>query len=55
MISGYDNELYNDYLKGWDKKEYRVASHSSKCIDRGVKPKRTEVIWYNYKINHLFF
>ncbi len=41
MISGYDSEMYNDYLAGWEKKQFRsCAEHAGT---------RTEVIWMNYK------
>lgn len=40
MISGYDSEMYNDYLKGWKRVEIKS------CAEQG-KP-RTEVIWMNY-------
>lgn len=41
MISGYDSELYNKYLDGWNKKTF-----SSNAEYGG---KRTEVVWMNYK------
>ena len=40
MISGYASELYEDYLQGWTRMEFRgTAEHA------GV---RREVIWMNY-------
>jgi DNA adenine methylase len=41
MISGYDNEIYNDILQGWHT-ERRVAQCEGGC-------KRTEVLWMNYE------
>ncbi len=41
MISGYESEMYNDYLHGWHK-----ASFSS-CADGGRR--RQEVVWMNYE------
>lgn len=41
MISGYESEMYNNYLAGWEKK------HFSSCAEGG-KP-RTETVWMNYK------
>lgn len=41
MISGYDNELYNDLLKGWSKEEKKTQAEA------GIP--RTEVIWMNYR------
>lgn len=40
MISGYESELYNDLLSGWNKQTF------SSCAEHG-KP-RTETIWMNY-------
>lgn len=45
MISGYESDMYNDYLKGW-KKHYLKS-----CAEHG-KP-RTEVIWMNYNIGQI--
>lgn len=41
MISGYDNDLYNDYLSGW-RKAYKDTN--AEC---GLK--RREVLWMNYR------
>lgn len=41
MISGYESEMYNDYLTGWEKKQF------STCAEYG-KP-RTETVWMNYR------
>lgn len=40
MISGYDNELYSQYLKGWRKVQKNTLAES------GLK--RTETLWMNY-------
>lgn len=40
MISGYDNDIYNHYLKGWRKAEKETLA------EQGLK--RTETIWMNY-------
>ncbi len=40
LISGYDNELYDKFLKGWNK-EYKKTT-----AEKGLK--RTEVLWMNY-------
>lgn len=45
LISGYDNEMYNDYLKEW-KKAYKDT-----CAENGIK--RTEVLWMNYQIGQM--
>lgn len=41
MISGYESDLYNDYLADWEKKQF------ASCAEHG-KP-RTETVWMNYK------
>lgn len=41
MISGYDNDLYNNLLAGW-KKAYKNTT--AEC---GIK--RVEVLWMNYE------
>lgn len=42
MISGYDNELYNKYLKDWNK------AVKGTTAEMGIK--RTEMIWFNYNL-----
>ncbi len=41
MISGYDSEMYNEYLKNWNRIEMKS------CAEHG-KP-RLEVVWMNYE------
>ena len=41
MISGYESEMYNEYLKGWPKRKF------GSCSEYGSN--RTEVVWMNYK------
>lgn len=41
MISGYDNPLYNEYLKGWAKEKKKTQAES------GIA--RVETIWMNYR------
>lgn len=45
MISGYESEMYNDYLKGWHK-EYFTS-----CAEHNGS--RTEVAWMNYQIGQI--
>lgn len=41
MISGYESDMYDDYLKGWHKEYFKSnAEHSGS---------RQEVIWMNYE------
>lgn len=43
MISGYESEMYNDYLQGWHKECFLS------CAEQG-RP-RQEVVWMNYEYN----
>ena len=47
MISGYDNELYNRYLKGWRKVQKNTLA------ENGLK--RTETLWMNYRDMQMSF
>lgn len=42
MISGYESDMYNDYLKSWNKMRFKS------CAEYGGR--RQEVIWVNYEI-----
>ena len=41
MISGYDSEMYNEYLRDWNRVEIKS------CAEYG-RP-RMEVVWMNYE------
>lgn len=41
MISGYDNDMYNEILKGWNKQSFQTRNQ--------LTAKRQETIWYNYE------
>lgn len=41
MISGYDNDLYNEMLKGWIKKSKNTTAENA--------VKRIETVWMNYE------
>lgn len=47
IISGYDNEIYNDLLKNWNK-----STKNTICDSRA---KRTECLWMNYTIQQKLF
>lgn len=44
LLSGYDNELYNKILNGWNKAQKQTQAE---C---GIK--RTETLWYNYEAEY---
>lgn len=41
IISGYENDMYNNYLKNWSKKKYQSNA------EYGLK--REEVVWFNFE------
>lgn len=41
MISGYESDLYNEYLRKWHKTTF------NSCAEHGKK--RIEVVWMNYQ------
>lgn len=43
LLSGYDNDLYNDRLRGWHREE--TTSYFQVCS------KKREVLWMNYEVN----
>jgi DNA adenine methylase len=48
LISGYDNDLYNDYLtakRGWEKIKFKTSTK----VATGKQYSRTEVLWKNTK------
>lgn len=42
IISGYNSDLYEDMLQGWNKKEIRTNAEQGK--------QRVEVLWFNYEL-----
>lgn len=50
LISGYASKLYEEYLKGWNRKEVDVSCPSGYNPKTHTRPRRTEVLWYNYDI-----
>lgn len=45
LLSGYDNELYNDMLPEWNKVQ--------KCTQAEGGRKRTETLWMNYEVGQV--
>lgn len=45
IISGYESDMYNDYLKTWKKRTF------NSCAEQGSP--RQEVIWMNYNIGQM--
>lgn len=44
LISGYDNELYNKILNGWNKESKQTQAEGG--------TKRIETVWYNYSMDY---
>lgn len=42
IISGYESDMYNDYLGSWNK------AHFNSCAEMGAI--RNEVIWFNFNV-----
>lgn len=47
MISGYESDLYNEYLKKWHKATF------NSCAEHGKK--RIEIVWMNYQYGQMNF
>jgi DNA adenine methylase len=45
MISGYETDMYNDYLQQWNKSNFNA------CAEFGLA--RTETIWMNYDVGQI--
>lgn len=45
LVSGYDNDLYNDMLSGWYKVQKKTNAEAGKI--------RTEILWMNYRIGQM--
>lgn len=43
IISGYESDMYNDYLRDWNKKTFQSNA------EHGLK--REEVVWFNFETN----
>jgi len=48
MLSGYDNDIYNNFLTGWNKHCFEVGLHAAKAVKGKNNQRRTECIWMNY-------
>ncbi len=47
MISGYESDLYNDALTGWDKRVFECPNNAAGGLE---KRRMFEVIWANYDL-----
>lgn len=45
LLSGYDSDMYNDYLNGWNKVQKKTQ------VEAGII--RTETLWMNYEIGQI--
>lgn len=44
LLSGYDNDMYNDILKGWNKVQKHTRAEGGRA--------RTETLWMNYEVEN---
>ena len=51
LISGYDNEIYNDILKGWNKIYNKKKKAATTGGLNGEGDYRQEIVWRNYKVS----
>jgi DNA adenine methylase len=51
LLSGYDNEIYNDRLSGFYKQDFNCFANSLRYRNKDNCPARTETIWANYDFN----
>lgn len=50
VISGYDSEIYDEKLLGYDWYKYSLGEYPKGCDTSAEKSKGTEIIWTNYDI-----
>ena len=51
LLSGYDNEIYNDRLSGFYRQDFNCFANSLRYRNKDNCPERTETIWANYDFN----
>ena len=44
LLSGYDNDMYNDILQGWNKVQKHTRAEGGRA--------RTETLWMNYEVEN---
>ena len=57
LLSGYPNKLYDEYLSGWQTKDFEIASRStigSSLVEHKKSP-RIERVWMNYQLEPTLF
>ncbi len=51
LLSGYDNDIYNDRLAGFYKTDYSSFANSLRYRNKINNPDRVETLWANYDLN----
>lgn len=50
LISGYENDLYEDALKDWKRADIRATNWTKPARDVAKRDTRVETVWFNYPI-----
>jgi DNA adenine methylase len=51
LLSGYDNEIYNDRLSDFYRQDFNCFANSLRYRNKDNCPARTETVWANYDLN----
>ena len=51
LLSGYDNEIYNERLSGFCRQDFNCFANSLRYKNKDNCPKRIETVWANYDFN----
>ena len=51
LLSGYDNDIYNDRLSGFYRQDFNCFANSLRYRNKDNCPARTETVWANYDLS----